>query len=112
MFLGIDFGTSGARACVIAPGGQIEDMAREDFGALPEHEAAATWREVLLSLIAQIPAGMRKRLAALRQSRRRRQRERSDATSTPTGRGRKARRAVSSRRLGKRPVPQRSEKLT
>ena len=65
MFLGIDFGTSGARACVIAPGAQIEDMARVDFGTLPEHEAAATWREALLSLIAQIPVGMRKRLAAL-----------------------------------------------
>ena len=65
MFLGIDFGTSGARACVIAPDGQIEDMARVDFGALPEHEAAATWREALFSLIAQIPAGMRRRLSAL-----------------------------------------------
>ncbi len=65
MFLGIDFGTSGARACVIAPTGQIEDMARVEFGALPEHEAAATWREALLDLIAQIPAGMRKRMAAL-----------------------------------------------
>lgn len=65
MFLGLDFGTSGARACVIAPTGQIEDMARVDFGALPEHDAAATWSEVLLSLIAQIPLGMRKRMAAL-----------------------------------------------
>jgi sugar (pentulose or hexulose) kinase len=65
VFLGIDFGTSGARACVIAPGGQIEDMARLDFGDLPEHEAAATWREVLFSLVAQIPVGMRRRLAAL-----------------------------------------------
>ncbi len=65
MFLGIDFGTSGARACVIAPTGQIEDMARMEFGALPEHEAAATWREALLELIAQVPAGMRKRLSAL-----------------------------------------------
>ncbi len=65
MFLGLDFGTSGARACVIAPTGQIEDMARVDFGVLPEHDAAATWSEVLLSLIAQIPLGMRKRLAAL-----------------------------------------------
>ncbi len=65
MFLGLDFGTSGARACVIAPTGQIEDMARVEFGALPEHEAAATWREALLDLIAQVPAGMRRRLAAL-----------------------------------------------
>lgn len=65
MFLGLDFGTSGVRACVMAPSGQIEDMDRIDFGSLPEHEAAATWREALLSLIARIPAGMRKRLAAL-----------------------------------------------
>ncbi|MCU0933678.1 MAG: FGGY-family carbohydrate kinase [Thiobacillaceae bacterium] len=65
MFLGLDFGTSGARACVIAPTGQIEDMARVEFGALPEHEAAATWREALLDLIAQVPAGMRKHLSAL-----------------------------------------------
>lgn len=83
MYLGIDFGTSGARACVIAPARgtpdayaqkrydaaapseQIEDMARIDFGPLPEHEAAATWREALYALIAQIPIGMRKRLAGL-----------------------------------------------
>lgn len=65
MYLGIDFGTSGARACVIAPGGQIEEMARLDYGAPTIDEAAATWREVLFSLIAGIPAGMRRRLAAL-----------------------------------------------
>ena len=65
MYLGIDFGTSGARACVIAGNGQIEDMERVDFGRLPDHEAAATWREALLTLIAQIPIGMRKRLAGL-----------------------------------------------
>jgi sugar (pentulose or hexulose) kinase len=65
MYLGIDFGTSGARACVIAPGGQIEDMARVDFGRLPDHEAAATWRDALYALIAQIPLGMRRRLAGL-----------------------------------------------
>ena len=63
MFLGIDFGTSGARACVIAPNGEIEDMARVDFGTLAEHEAASAWREALLSLIAQLPRGLRKRLA-------------------------------------------------
>lgn len=65
MFLGLDFGTSGARACVMAPDGQIEEMDRVDFGDLPEHEAAATWREALLTLVARLPAGLRKRLAAL-----------------------------------------------
>jgi sugar (pentulose or hexulose) kinase len=65
MYLGIDFGTSGARACVMAPGGQIEDMARLEFGTLTPDEAAATWSEALFSLIVQIPSGLRKRLQAL-----------------------------------------------
>jgi len=65
MYLGIDFGTSGARACVMAAGGQIEEMSRVEFGNLPEHEAAATWREALFSLITQLPYALRKRLAAL-----------------------------------------------
>jgi len=65
MYLGIDFGTSGARACITAPGGEIEDIARIDFGRLAEHEIASAWRDTLFSLIAQIPQGMRKRLAAL-----------------------------------------------
>lgn len=65
MYLGIDFGTSGARACVTGPGGEIEDMARIDFGRLAEHELAPAWHDTLFSLIAQIPQGMRKRLAAL-----------------------------------------------
>jgi sugar (pentulose or hexulose) kinase len=65
IYLGLDFGTSGARACVIAAGGEIEDMLRVDFGNLHDDEAAATWREALFSLIAQIPRGMRKQLAGL-----------------------------------------------
>lgn len=65
MYLGIDFGTSGARACVTAPGGDIEDMCRIDFGRLAEHELAPAWHDTLFSLIAQIPQGMRKRLSAL-----------------------------------------------
>lgn len=65
MHLGIDFGTSGARACVIAPGGQIEDMARIDFGHLTLDEAAASWREALFDLIAKVPISMRRRMQAL-----------------------------------------------
>lgn len=64
-FLGLDFGTSGARACVIAPNGEIEDMARMDYGELPADDAAATWRDALLELIAQVPVGLRKRLGAI-----------------------------------------------
>ena len=65
LFLGLDFGTSGARACVIAANGEIEDMARMAFGEPADDVSAAAWREVLSELIAQIPVGLRKRLAAL-----------------------------------------------
>ncbi len=65
MYLGIDFGTTGARACVIAPGGQIEDMVRVEFGTLTPDEAAATWREALFSVITQVPISLRRRLQAL-----------------------------------------------
>ena len=64
-FLGLDFGTSGARACVIAPNGEIEEMARMDYGELPADDAAATWRDALLELIAQVPISLRKRLGAI-----------------------------------------------
>lgn len=65
MFLGLDFGTGGARACVIAPGGEIEEFARIDFPAMADHEAAGLWREALLELVAGLPRGLRRRLAAL-----------------------------------------------
>ena len=64
-FLGLDFGTSGARACVIAANGEIEELTHLDFGALHDHEAAAAWRQTLFDLLAQIPIGQRKHLAAL-----------------------------------------------
>jgi len=63
--LGLDFGTSGARACVIAPGGEIEELARLDFGALADHELAQGWSATLLELLGQLPVGLRRRLAAL-----------------------------------------------
>lgn len=65
MFLGLDFGTSGARACVIAPGGEIEEFDRIDFPPMAEHEAAGLWRDALLELIARLPRGLRQRLKAL-----------------------------------------------
>lgn len=65
LFIGIDFGTSGARACVMAPHGEIEDLAGLRFAADGDGGAATAWREALLQLIAEVPAGLRKRLAAL-----------------------------------------------
>jgi sugar (pentulose or hexulose) kinase len=64
-FLGLDFGTSGARACVIAGNGEIEEFARLDFGRLDPHELAPAWRGALFDLLAGLPIGLRKRLAAI-----------------------------------------------
>jgi sugar (pentulose or hexulose) kinase len=65
VFLGLDFGTSGARACVIAENGEIEEFTRLDFGRLEDFELASSWRNALFDLLAGLPIGLRKRLAAI-----------------------------------------------
>lgn len=69
LYLGLDFGTSGARACVIADLGddriEIEEFARLDFGTLTETELTSGWRQVLLDLVSGLPLGLRKRLTAI-----------------------------------------------
>lgn len=64
-FLGLDFGTSGARACVIAENGEIEEFTRLDFGRLADHELAPTWRTALFDLLAGLPKGLRSQLGAI-----------------------------------------------
>lgn len=49
----------------IAPGGEIEALEQIEFGQPREQDLAATWRDVLLEIIASLPAGARKRAAAL-----------------------------------------------
>lgn len=63
--LGLDFGTSGARACVLAPDDSIEAMERIDFGAWRDFEIAGIWREVLWDILARLPVGARRRLGAM-----------------------------------------------
>ncbi|WP_324781005.1 FGGY-family carbohydrate kinase [Thiobacillus sedimenti] len=62
-FLGIDFGTSGARACVIDAAGTIVAEDARDFGELAEHERAGIWREALWDLVATLPAPIRTQLS-------------------------------------------------
>lgn len=62
-FLGIDFGTSGARSCVIdAEGGLVAENSR-DFGTLDDYERAGIWREALWDLIAALPPPIRSQLS-------------------------------------------------
>lgn len=64
-FLGVDFGTSGARSCVIDAEGSVVAEDRRDFGALAEHERASVWRDALWDLIASLPVAVRAQLTAL-----------------------------------------------
>lgn len=64
-YLGLDFGTSGARACVIAPDDSIETLERIDIGAWQDYEIAGIWRETLWELLARLPIGLRRRLSAM-----------------------------------------------
>lgn len=61
-FLGLDFGTTGARACVLDEAGEqvFESRAANADAANPQH-----WRETLFSLIAAMPVEIRTRLSAL-----------------------------------------------
>jgi D-ribulokinase len=60
LFLGIDFGTSGARAIVIDRDGQFQYEA--SYSLTATSALAETWRIALLELISQIPGELRSRL--------------------------------------------------
>ncbi len=60
-FLGIDFGTSGARAIAIDRSGAILAEARQAF----TDQTAEAWRAALFDLIGQIPADIRRVLGAI-----------------------------------------------
>ncbi|HQS82552.1 MAG TPA: FGGY-family carbohydrate kinase [Thiobacillus sp.] len=62
-FLGIDFGTSGARACVIDAEGVVIAEDARDFGELAEYERAGIWREALWDLVAALPPAIRTQLS-------------------------------------------------
>lgn len=64
-YLGIDFGTSGARSCVIDAGGAILAEDTRDFGTLQEHERADIWRDALWDLIAALPPAIRSQLSSI-----------------------------------------------
>ncbi|MEL6130515.1 MAG: FGGY-family carbohydrate kinase [Cyanobacteria bacterium J06627_3] len=62
-YLGIDFGTSGARAIATSSQGQVIAEARCRYAALAPD--ADDWRQTLWALIAQIPADVRRQVAAI-----------------------------------------------
>lgn len=65
LVLGLDFGTSGARACVMAASGAVDAMEQVSFDSVTADERTAMWQSVLAELIECVPPRTRARLAAL-----------------------------------------------
>ena len=61
-FLGLDFGTSGARACVLD---EAEKIVFESRAAYADPASPQAWREALFRLVGELPAEIRGHLAAL-----------------------------------------------
>lgn len=64
MYLGLDFGTSGARACVVDA---ADVVAHEDHAAYPdpEKQAPLNWREALIALLRRLPEPVAARLEGI-----------------------------------------------
>ncbi|MBF2086764.1 FGGY-family carbohydrate kinase [Thermoleptolyngbya sp. C42_A2020_037] len=64
-YLGIDFGTSGARAIATDNSGEILSQTSIPFPNSPAESLTDLWQDTLFALIAQIPAEIRQTLAAI-----------------------------------------------
>lgn len=64
-YLGIDFGTSGARAQIIDDQGQVVCEEQRHFGTLTAHQTADIWRDALWDLITTLPIAIRTQLSAI-----------------------------------------------
>lgn len=65
LYLGIDFGTSGARAVVINSDDAVQAEVSCHFEAVDEAQLAATWQAALFNLIEQIAPSLRSRIQAI-----------------------------------------------
>lgn len=61
MHLGLDFGTSGARCCVLDAKVQVAHQARIDFDA----QTPESWRQALFDLLAGLPASLASQLRSI-----------------------------------------------
>jgi D-ribulokinase len=64
-YLGIDFGTSGARAIAIDRQKKIINTQQFSFSNIPSHQLAQTWQNILFELITQIPIRVRENIQAI-----------------------------------------------
>lgn len=64
-YVGIDFGTSGARIAAIAANGTLLTQMGERFPHLSPEQWAATWSAMLIQLLASLPITVRSNLRAI-----------------------------------------------
>lgn len=64
-YLGIDFGTSGARAIVIDDLRQTVTIQQSNFGNIPPKKLVSAWHDTLFQLVSQIPLAIRTQLQAI-----------------------------------------------
>lgn len=64
-YLGIDFGTSGARGMVIDAQGTVHTEARYDFGALTTLRLPQLWQKALFAILEQIAPPIRRSLCGV-----------------------------------------------
>ena len=65
VYLGIDFGTSGARAAAINQSGQILASGKQSFTHSSNHNLTTLWQNCLFSLLREIPLEQRQQLQAI-----------------------------------------------
>lgn len=65
LYLGIDFGTSGARTTVIDSAGKVHAEMAHSFQAVDDQALAATWEAALSNLIEQLPPTLRFEIRAI-----------------------------------------------
>ena len=64
-YLGIDFGTSGARAVIIDDKQHVVDTRQCKFANVAPDKLAQTWQDTLFDLIVQIPVGIKEKIQAI-----------------------------------------------
>ncbi|XP_027355354.1 D-ribulose kinase isoform X2 [Abrus precatorius] len=68
LYLGLDFGTSGARFAIIDEGGTIQAEAKKEYPLYPSGESydwVRSWKETLSSLLEDVPLELRRHIASI-----------------------------------------------
>lgn len=62
LYLGVDFGTSGARAVIVDGEQQIQEQKEGSFTTQDDKSSVEQWREALFALLEQLPIALREKI--------------------------------------------------